>query len=39
VVKEGFPKLTPAEFVAMFCEHNGCAPDAEITVLEFEYLD
>lgn len=26
VVAEGFPDLTPAQFVAMFCRHNGCKP-------------
>jgi len=36
---EGFPHLTSEEFVAMFCEHNGCAPDTEITRIEFEYVE
>jgi hypothetical protein len=25
-------------FVEMFCEHNGCTPDAEVTRIEFEYV-
>src|SRR4051812_41393851 len=24
--KEGFPEMTPKQFIAMFCEHNGCQP-------------
>ena len=38
VVKEGFPGMTPAEFVAMFCKHNKCMPFEVITVLEFKYV-
>ena len=38
VIREGFPILTPLEFVAMFCEHMKCAPDTEITRLEFRYV-
>jgi hypothetical protein len=41
VVKEGFPDLTPAEFVAMFLKHmralKGNA-DAQIQRIEFEYV-
>lgn len=36
-VREGFPSMTGDEFVQMFCRHNGCAPDAEVTRIEFEY--
>lgn len=36
--REGFPELSGYEFVSMFCEHNGCAPDTEVTRIEFEYL-
>lgn len=37
---EGFPGMTRAEFVAMFCEmHNGCTPETEVTRIEFEYLE
>lgn len=35
---EGFPHLTSEEFVAMFCEHHGCAPSTEVTRIEFEYV-
>lgn len=38
-VKEGFPHLTPHEFVAMFCEANRCTPGAVVTRIEFEYLE
>lgn len=37
-VSEGFPGLSGAEFVAMFCKHMGCLPTREITRIEFEYL-
>lgn len=35
---EGFPGMTGAEFVAMFCKHMGCSADTEITRIEFKYL-
>lgn len=39
VVKEGFPDLTPREFVAMFCREMKCDPEQEVTRIEFEYVD
>jgi len=34
--REGFPHLSPAEFVAMFCKsHKGCTPASEVTRIEF----
>ncbi len=33
--REGFPNLTPAEFVAMFCKHNKCEPSQLITRIAF----
>jgi hypothetical protein len=33
--REGFPNMTPAEFVAMFCKHMGCEPDRVVTRIEF----
>ena len=37
--REGFPHLTPAEFVTMFCRtHKGCTPETVITRIEWEYL-
>lgn len=38
VINEGFPGMRPMDFVAMFCKHNGCTADTEITRIEFEYL-
>lgn len=38
VRREGFPTMTPAEFIAMFCKHNRCTPDTEVTRIEFTYL-
>jgi len=35
---EGFPHLNGKQFVAFFCEHNGCTPDDEVTRIEFEYV-
>lgn len=39
VIQEGFPDLTPAQFVRFFCEFNTCAPDAMVTRIEFRYVD
>lgn len=38
LVWEGFPNLTPDEFIAMFCKsHKGCTPDTQITRVFFDY--
>lgn len=38
-VREGFPTMRPAEFIAMFlATHKGCTPDTEIARIEFERL-
>lgn len=38
--REGFPKMSPQEFVDFFCAgHKGCTPDSEVTRIEFEYAD
>lgn len=37
VEREGFD-LSGVDFVNMFCDHNGCEPDDEVTRIEFEYL-
>jgi len=40
VLAEGFPHLSPAEFVAFFCaSHKGCEPGSEVTRIEWRYLD
>jgi len=37
--REGFPDLTPAEFVDMYCKtHRGCTPQTMVTRIEFTYL-
>ena len=39
-VREGFPQLTPEQFVAMFCaSHKGCTPDTTVTRIEFRYRE
>ena len=39
VAREGFPDLTPDEFVVMFCKANNCKPGAIVNRIEYEYLD
>ncbi|QRY48645.1 hypothetical protein JVX93_15830 [Mycolicibacterium boenickei] len=40
VAREGFPHLTPAEFIAFFCDlHKGCRPDSTVTRIEWRYVD
>lgn len=35
---EGFPEMTPAQFIEMFCKsHKGCTPNTMVTRIEFEY--
>lgn len=36
---EGFPEMSPQEFVIMFCKtHRGCRPMSTVARIEFEYL-
>ncbi len=35
---EGFPNLTPDEFVEMFCDANRCRPGEPVNRMAFEYL-
>lgn len=37
-VSEGFPTLSGEDFVFMFCEHNKCNDDTDVSRIEFEYL-
>lgn len=37
VRREGFPHMTPDEFVAMFCASMRCLPTDEVTRIEFAY--
>lgn len=39
VYREGFPHMTPREFVAMFKKHNGGLRDQVVTRIEFEYVE
>lgn len=36
--REGFPEMTPEEFIKFFCDHNKCAPDDYVNRIEFEYI-
>jgi len=43
-VREGFPGMSPAEFMAMFCKSHRikglpCLPADYITRIEFRYLE
>lgn len=35
-IREGFPELSPQEFVDMLCKHYECKPDAMINRIEFK---
>lgn len=36
--REGFPHMSPAEFVEFFCKtHKGCVPASIVTRIEFDY--
>ena len=35
---EGFPDLSPVEFVDMYCEINNCEPETEVTRILFDYV-
>ena len=36
---EGFPELSPKQFVEMFCKMNKCKPETEVTRILFDYVD
>jgi hypothetical protein len=36
--REGFPDMTPKDFVEMYCKANRCQPQEEVTRIEFEYV-
>lgn len=38
VIAEGFPDLTPAEFVAMFCDAAKCNGATVVTRIAFDHL-
>lgn len=37
-IREGFPDLTPVQFIDMYCTHNQCEPDSCCNRIEFEYI-
>lgn len=39
VVREGFPDMSPAEFVEFFCKFNRCEPEEMVNRIEFAYMD
>lgn len=40
VVREGFPGMTPYEFVKMFCEtHKDCNINSHVNRIQFEYIE
>ncbi len=38
VVREGFPNMSPAEFVDFFCQHMGGEPEQDVAVISFRRL-
>ncbi len=39
-VREGFPEMTPAQFIEFFGRtHDECVPAKVVTRIEFEYVD
>lgn len=39
VVREGFPTMTPMQFVVFFMDDHDCALDDLVTRIEFRYVD
>lgn len=37
--REGFPHLSPRQFVEFFCHEMKCPPDTVVTRIEFAYMD
>ena len=37
-VREGFPEMSPRQFVEFFCQFNGCPPGQLVVRIEFRYL-
>lgn len=35
---EGFPEMSPSEFIEFFCEFNKCEPDLNVRVIKFDYV-
>jgi len=39
VAREGFPDMTPAGFVEVFCREMGVGPDTLVNRIEFEHVE
>lgn len=39
VIKEGFPHLSPMQFVDMLCKHYKIEPSKEVNRIEFQYTE
>ena len=37
-IREGFPDMSPQEFVDFFCKEMKCKPEAIVTRIEFKYV-
>jgi len=37
-IDEGFPNLTPEQFIEMFCKANNCKPYKRVHRIEFKYV-
>lgn len=37
-VLEGFPEMTPVDFVVMFCRTHACTPKTMVRRIEFEHM-
>lgn len=37
--REGFPEMSPKEYIAMFCEHHGGHASDPVQRVEFKYLN
>lgn len=37
-IREGFPEMSPDDFIEMFCEANRCDPGVTVNRIEYEYL-
>lgn len=37
--REGFPEMTPQQFVDMFCKHMGAKPETVVNRIQFRYVE
>jgi len=38
VRREGFPEISPDQFITMFCKHMKCIPQTAVTRIEFKKI-